>query len=65
MTSGRNLLLVGGHGVEVVECGGATAKNARAGGCSSAVILLAREGSRPPVQSAGFTSGEAAAEPPS
>lgn len=54
---GLNLLLIGVYGMEVVECGGALAKNARAGGHSSAVILLAREQSRPQVAEAAETLG--------
>jgi len=77
MTSPRlNLLLIGVYGMEVVECGGALAKNARAGGRSSATILVAREGSRPQVQAAaevlgtqvqfaGLTSGEVEVDVPS
>lgn len=76
MTSGLNLLLIGVYGMEVVECGGALAKNAQAGGRSSATILLAREESRPQVQAAAevlgthvqfaeLTSGEVVVDPPS
>lgn len=58
MTSAKlNLLLIGVYGMEVVECGGALAKNARAGGRSSATILLAREESRPQVQAAAEVLG--------
>lgn len=77
MTSpGLNLLLIGVYGMEIVECGGALAKNARAGGRSSATILVAREGSRPQVQAAaevlgtrvqfaGLTSSEVEVDVPS
>lgn len=44
ISPGLNMLLIGVYGMEVVECGGALAKNARAGGRSSTTILVAREG---------------------
>ena len=76
MASGLNLLLIGVYGMEVVECGGALAKNAQAGGTSSATILLSREASRPQVEAAasvlgtqvqftGFTIGEVEVNPAS
>lgn len=76
MSAGLNLLLIGVYGMEIVECGGALAKNARAGGRSSATILLSREASRTQVRSAadvlstqvqfaGLTAGEVEVSPAS
>lgn len=55
--TGMTLLLIGVYGMEVVECGGALAKNVRAGGRSSATILLSRETSRPQVEAAAGVLG--------
>ncbi len=49
---GLNMLLLGVYGMEVVECGGVLAKNARAGGKSFASIMLSRQESRPQVKEA-------------
>lgn len=44
MTEGKNrVLLIGGFGMELVECGGALFNNAKAGGESHAVILFASD----------------------
>ncbi len=41
MEKGKRILLLGAYSMEVVECGGALLKNARAGGVSHAAILFA------------------------
>ena len=48
--SESRILLLATFGMEVVECGGALAKNVQAGGMSSAVVLLARAESKPNIQ---------------
>lgn len=74
--AGVNMLLLGVYGMEVVECGGALAKNARNGGRSFASIMLSREESRPQVENAarvlgvemhfaGFSSGYVEVDAPS
>lgn len=71
--SESRILLLATFGMEVVECGGALAKNVQAGGMSSAVVLLARAESKPNIQAAGrvlgvdvqfldFTYGDVAAD---
>ena len=40
---GRRIMLIGGYGMEIVECGGSLAKNARAGGVSHAVLAFVGE----------------------
>ncbi len=55
--TGLNLLLIGVYGMEVVECGGALAKNSQAGGRSSATVLVTREESRPQVLAAADVLG--------
>lgn len=40
---GKRILLLGAYSMEVIECGGALLKNARAGGVSHAAILFAGE----------------------
>jgi hypothetical protein len=51
------LLLLGVYGLEIVECGGVLAKNARAGGTSFASIMLARPQTRPQIESAAAELG--------
>lgn len=55
--TGMTLLLLGVYGMEVVECGGVLAKNARAGGTSFASIMLARAQTRPQVEEAAEELG--------
>ncbi len=55
--SEKRLLLLGVYGMEVVEAGGALAKNAAAGGKSFANIMLCRETSRPQVTEAAQVLG--------
>ena len=50
-------LLLGVYGMEVVECGGALSKNAKAGGQSHAFMMLSREESRPQVRKAAEVLG--------
>ena len=40
---GRRIMLIGGYGMEIVECGGSLVKNARAGGVSHAVLAFVGE----------------------
>ena len=37
---GKRMMLIGGYGMEIVECGGSLVKNARAGGVSHAAIAF-------------------------
>jgi len=55
--SDSRILLLATFGMEVVECGGALAKNVQAGGTSSAAVLLARAESKPNIQAAGRVLG--------
>ncbi len=55
--SGKRLLLLGVYGMEVVEAGGALAKNVEAGGKSFANLMLCSETSRPQVVEAGKVLG--------
>ncbi|MBS4021763.1 MAG: LmbE-like protein [Dethiobacter sp.] len=55
--SGKRLLLLGVYGMEVVEAGGALAKNVLAGGKSYANIMLSSEASRPQVTEAAKVLG--------
>lgn len=52
MSTGGTVLLLATFGMEVVECGGALALNARNGGRSEAAVLLSRAESRPQVERA-------------
>ena len=56
-TDGLTMLFLGVFGMEVVECGGALAKNAQAGGTSHAYVLLSREASRAQVRAAAEVLG--------
>jgi len=51
------ILMLATYGMEIVECGGALAKNVRAGGASHAAVLLAREASKPHVLAASEVLG--------
>ncbi len=51
------ILLLATYGLEVVECGGALALNARRGGRSHAAVLLCREVMRPQLRSAAEILG--------
>jgi len=53
MTDGATILLLATFGLEIVECGGALARNADHGGRNEAAVLLARPESRPQVERAG------------
>lgn len=55
--TGSRILMLATYGMEIVECGGALAKNARAGGISQAAVLLAREPSKPHVLAASEVLG--------
>jgi hypothetical protein len=57
MPKGQKILFLGVYGMEVVECGGALAKNILNGGESYASIMLCRETSQPQVKSAAETLG--------
>jgi N-acetylglucosamine malate deacetylase 1 len=57
MTKGQRLLFLGVYGMEVVECGGALAKNVLSGGESFASIMLCRESSQPQVKKAAEVLG--------
>lgn len=57
MAEDRNIMLLGVYGMEVVECGGALAKNVESGGKSFASIMLCREKSQPQVRRAGEILG--------
>lgn len=60
MTAEGTTLLLATFGMEVVECGGALALNARRGGRSEAAVLLSRAESRPQVErAAGILSTKA------
>lgn len=50
--SNSRILLLATFGMEIVECGGALAKNIQAGGTSYAAVVLARSESRPNIQAA-------------
>lgn len=54
---GKTVLLLATYGMEVVECGGALAKNARQGGRSVAAVLLCRPQSQPQVKEAADVLG--------
>jgi N-acetylglucosamine malate deacetylase 1 len=51
------MLLLAVYGMEVVECGGALAKHAQAGGTASAHVMLSRDASRPEVRAAAAHLG--------
>jgi hypothetical protein len=51
------VLMLATYGMEIVECGGALAKNVHAGGTSHAAVLLAREASKPYVRAASEVLG--------
>lgn len=51
------ILMLATYGMEIVECGGALAKNARAGGRSEAAVLLARDAARPQIEAASDVLG--------
>lgn len=51
------ILLLATFGVEMVECGGALAKNAQSGGVSQTAVLLSRPQSRPEVKQAAEILG--------
>jgi len=55
--TGQRILILATYGMEIVECGGALAKNVRAGGTSHAAVLLARDPSKPYVRSASEVLG--------
>ena len=55
--SASRILLIATFGMEIVECGGALAKNVQAGGKSYAAVVLARPDSRPHIQSAARVLG--------
>ncbi|MBG9451086.1 GlcNAc-PI de-N-acetylase [Cytobacillus firmus] len=57
MSKGQRVLFLGVYGMEVVECGGALAKNVLSGGESYATIMLCRESSQPQVRNAAQTLG--------
>ncbi|CAG9610711.1 PIG-L deacetylase family protein [Pseudoneobacillus rhizosphaerae] len=57
MSKGQRILFLGVYGMEVVECGGALAKNVQNGGESFATIMLCRETSQPQVQKAAEVLG--------
>ena len=40
LTPGKRMMLIGGYGMEIVECGGSLAKNVLAGGVSHAVLAF-------------------------
>lgn len=54
---GKTVLLLATYGMEVVECGGALAKNVRQGGRSVAAVLLCRPQSQPQVKAAADVFG--------
>lgn len=54
---GKKMLLLGVYGMEVVECGGALAINAKNGGESYASIMLSSERSRPQITDAAAVLG--------
>jgi N-acetylglucosamine malate deacetylase 1 len=57
MVKGQKVLFLGVYGMEVVECGGALAKNILNGGESYASIMLCRETSQPQVRNAAEVLG--------
>jgi N-acetylglucosamine malate deacetylase 1 len=57
MTKGKRVLLLGVYGMEVVECGGALAKNIENGGESFASIMVCRATSQPQVKKAAEVLG--------
>ncbi|GAA0330784.1 hypothetical protein GCM10008967_21620 [Bacillus carboniphilus] len=57
MANGQKILFLGVYGMEVVECGGALAKNVENGGQSHATIMLCRETSQPQVRKAAEILG--------
>ncbi|WP_408011494.1 hypothetical protein ACJROX_15140 [Pseudalkalibacillus sp. A8] len=57
MAEGKRLLFLAVYGMEVVECGGALAKNILNGGKSFASIMLSSEKSRPQIQQAAEMLG--------
>lgn len=57
MAKGQKILFLGVYGMEVVECGGALAKNVENGGESYATIMLCRETSQPQVKKAADVLG--------
>lgn len=57
MGKGQKVLFLGVYGMEVVECGGALAKNVLNGGESFASIMLCRETSQPQVRNAAEILG--------
>lgn len=57
MSQGKRVLLLGVYGMEVVECGGALARNVANGGESFASIMLCRETSQPQVTAAAEILG--------
>ncbi|WP_342431145.1 PIG-L family deacetylase [Neobacillus sp. FSL H8-0543] len=57
MAKGQKVLFLGVYGMEVVECGGALAKNVLSGGESYASIMLCRETSQPQVKNAAEVLG--------
>lgn len=56
-SKGLRMLLLGVYGMEVVECGGALAKNVLQGGKSFASIMLSREETRPQIMEAAKVLG--------
>lgn len=57
MSKGKRVLLLGVYGMEVVECGGALARNVANGGESFASIMLCSEKSQPQVTKAAEVLG--------
>ncbi len=57
MAKGQRVLFLGVYGMEVVECGGALAKNVLSGGESYASIMLCRDKSQPQVRQAAEVLG--------
>lgn len=57
MANGQKVLFLGVYGMEVVECGGALAKNVLSGGESYASIMLCRKASQPQVRKAAEVLG--------
>ncbi len=57
MDNSKTILFLGVYGMEVVECGGALAKNVLNGGKSYASIMLCRETSQPQIRKAAEVLG--------
>ncbi len=57
MSKGQKVLFLGVYGMEVVECGGALAKNVLSGGESYAAVMICRETSQPQIRKAAEVLG--------